>query len=130
MRGELVVAHGAEGVRAQPVAQLGIDGIATGFAIGLQLAAPFLIYGVALLIAAGLPEAMVGSVPPPGVGADDHLDALAGEGFTRFAFVDGATTKTKALGTRRLRIRRCSDGRLSRSAPGHADQRICHHPAA
>ena len=31
----------------------------------------------ALLIAAGLPEAMVGSVPPPGVGADDHLDAMA-----------------------------------------------------
>ncbi|CAO4142052.1 NUDIX hydrolase [Methylorubrum thiocyanatum] len=31
----------------------------------------------ALLIAAGLPEALVGSAPPPGVGADDHLDAMA-----------------------------------------------------
>jgi len=31
----------------------------------------------ALLIAAGLSEAMVGSPPPPGVGADDHLDAMA-----------------------------------------------------
>lgn len=30
-----------------------------------------------LLIAAGLPEAMVGSRPPPGVAADDHLDAMA-----------------------------------------------------
>ncbi|MBB2960458.1 DUF429 domain-containing protein [Methylobacterium sp. R2-1] len=31
----------------------------------------------ALLIAAGLPEAMVGSPPPTGVAADDHLDAMA-----------------------------------------------------
>jgi predicted RNase H-like nuclease len=31
----------------------------------------------ALLIAAGLPAAMVGSPPPPGVAADDHLDAMA-----------------------------------------------------
>ncbi|BAU90170.1 NUDIX hydrolase [Methylorubrum populi] len=31
----------------------------------------------ALLIAAGLPAALVGSRPPPGVGADDHLDAMA-----------------------------------------------------
>ena len=31
----------------------------------------------ALLIAAGLPAALVGSRPQPGVGADDHLDAMA-----------------------------------------------------
>jgi predicted RNase H-like nuclease len=31
----------------------------------------------ALLIAAGLPAALVGSRPSPGVGADDHLDAMA-----------------------------------------------------
>lgn len=50
------------GVNASDVAQLGIDGIATGFAIGLQLAAPFLIYGILFNLGLGLMARLAPSV--------------------------------------------------------------------
>ncbi|HEV2544892.1 MAG TPA: DUF429 domain-containing protein [Methylobacterium sp.] len=51
----------------------------------------------ALLIAAGLPEALVRSAPPAGIGADDHLDAMAALVVARDIAADRAEPLPNAI---------------------------------